>query len=57
MVLEGRVLNSFKESETPYHWKIRREALLNCTTANFCCTGKSILVIDGNSTDSIVVLK
>jgi hypothetical protein len=57
MVLKGRVLNSFKESETPYHWKIRREALLNCTTANFCCTGKSILVIDGNSTDSIVILK
>jgi len=24
---------------------------LNCTTANFCCTGKSILVIDGNSRD------
>ena len=52
MVLEGRVLNSFKESETPYHWKIRREALLNCTTANFCCTGKSNVVTNGNSTYS-----
>jgi hypothetical protein len=29
----------------------------NCTTADFCCTEKSIFVIDGNSTDSGTVLK
>ena len=35
MVLKGRVLNSFKESETPYYWIILRGASLNCTDRKF----------------------